>query len=277
MRTRVRVLGRPDMEQAMALLNANPIENLFVLARVGAFGLERLVLGCEVLGLERDGELVSLCHAGSNVVPVSADQEATRLFAEKLGPHRVASSIMGPAAQVRWLWEALSARGGSWARVREVRARQPLMAIRGEPLVEGDPRVQTITMADFGAYFEAAVAMYTEEVGVSPLEASGSYRRYVTELVTSGRAFGIVEDGKVLFKADVGAVFGPFCQIQGVWLAPELRGQRASVPAMAAVVRLVGPRYPIQSLYVNDFNTRARRLYQTVGFDTVGEFATVLY
>ena len=75
----------------------------------------------------------------------------------------------------------------------------------------------------------------------------------------------------------MGAVFGPFCQIQEAWLAPELRGQRASVPAMAAVVRLVRPRYPIQSRYVNDFNTRARRLYQTVGFDTVGEFATVLY
>ena len=261
----------------MALLNANPIENLFVLARVSAFGLERLVPGCEVLGLERDKELVALCHAGSNVVPVNADQQAATLFAEKLGPHRLASSIMGPAHQVRWLWEALSARGGSWARVREVRARQPLMAISAEPKVEGDPRVRTITMADFPAYYEAAVAMYTEEVGVSPVEPSGSYRRYVQELVTSGRAFGIVEDGKVLFKADVGAVFGPFCQIQGVWLAPQLRGQRASVPAMAAVVSLVRPQHRFQSLYVNDFNTRARRLYETVGFTTVGEFATVLY
>lgn len=261
----------------MALLNANPIENLFVLARVAAFGLERLVLGCEVLGVERKGELVALCHAGSNIVPVGADDEAISLFAEKLGSHRVASSIMGPAPQVRGLWEELSKRGTSWARVREVRARQPLMAISGEPLVDGDPRVRMVTMADFPAYFDAAVAMYTEEVGVSPMEGSGSYRRYVQELVSSGRAFGIIEDGKVLFKSDVGAVFGPFCQIQGVWLAPELRGKRASVPAMAEVVKLVRPQHPIQSLYVNDFNTRARRLYETVGFDTVGEFATVLY
>lgn len=261
----------------MALLNANPIENLFVLARVAAFGLERLVLGCEVLGMERHGELVALCHAGSNIVPVNVDEEAARLFAQRLGPQRMASSIMGPAQQVRWLWEDLSQRGKSWSQAREVRARQPLMAISGEPLVEGDSRVRMITMADFPAYFDAAVAMYTEEVGVSPMESSGSYRRYVQELVSGGRAFGIVEDGKVLFKSDVGALFGPFCQIQGVWLAPELRGQRVSVPAMAEVVNLVRPRHPIQSLYVNDFNTRARRLYETVGFTTVGEFATVLY
>ena len=31
------------------------------------------------------------------------------------------------------------------------------------------------------------------------------------------------------------------------------------------------------SLYVNDYNTRARRLYQGLGFRTVGELATVLY
>ncbi|MGA4669820.1 GNAT family N-acetyltransferase [Propionibacteriaceae bacterium Y1923] len=277
MRARVRVLGRSDLEQAMTLLNANPIENLFVLARVATHGLERLHLGCEVYGLEGDGQLRALVHAGSNVVPVNVDQDNVALFAQRIGPLRQASSIMGNAAQVRMLWEELSRRGSSWSRVREVRARQPLMAISGDPLVEGDPRVRVVTMDDFRAYFTAAVAMYTEEVGVSPMESSGSYRRYMQELVSQGRAFGIIENGKVLFKADIGAVFGPLCQIQGVWLAPELRGQRVSVPAMAQVVRLAQPRYPVQSLYVNDFNTRARRLYHTVGFETVGEFATVLY
>ena len=31
------------------------------------------------------------------------------------------------------------------------------------------------------------------------------------------------------------------------------------------------------SLYVNDFNTRAIRAYERVGFTTVGAFATVLF
>lgn len=277
MRTRVRVLGRSDIEQAMDLLNAHPIENLFVLARVAAHGLDRMQLGCEVLGVERDGQLTSMCHVGSNVVPVNMDEEGAELCAQRIGPARRASSIMGPADQVRMIWERLSRRGSAWSRTRDVRPRQPLMVIQGDPQVAGDPRVRVITMADFPAYFDAAVAMYTEEVGLSPIEPSGSYRRYVQELVLQRRAFGIVEGGRVLFKSDVGAAFGPYCQIQGVWLAPELRGQRASVPAMAQVVNLVRPTFPYQSLYVNDFNTRARRLYETVGFRTVGEFATVLY
>jgi hypothetical protein len=35
--------------------------------------------------------------------------------------------------------------------------------------------------------------------------------------------------------------------------------------------------YPIACLYVNDFNTRAIRCYERVGYEQVGEFATVLF
>lgn len=278
MGTRLRVLGPSDLDRAMAFLAERPVENLFVLSRVAAQGVDRLRLGCDMLGFERDGELTALCHAGSNVVPIGDDPDAIDHFVHRLGHRRRSTSIMGRADLVRPLWEGLGhLYGNSWRRVRELRPRQPLMVVEGEALVPGDPRVRRITMTDFEPYFEAAVAMYTEEVGVSPLGGGDSYRTYVRSLVVNGRAFGIVEDGRVLFKSDIGSVFGPYCQIQGVWLAPELRGQGVSIPAMAQVVNLVHPQHPVQSLYVNDFNTRARRLYQSVGFTVIGEFATVLY
>ena len=46
---------------------------------------------------------------------------------------------------------------------------------------------------------------------------------------------------------------------------------------MSQVVRLCRQQFPVVSLYVNDYNTRARRLYEGLGFATVGELATVLY
>jgi len=120
------------------------------------------------------------------------------------------------------------------------------------------------------------VKMYTEEIGVSPVQGNpAGYRFYVRQLIASGRAFGIFDGNRVLFKADLGSVSGSVCQVQGVWLEPELRGQGLAAPAMAAVVQLARTVVPTVSLYVNDYNQPARATYARVGFTEVGEFATV--
>ncbi len=235
---------------------------------------------------------MSLLHQGANLVPVNADP-ATALgsavldtFVEICTGKRLATSIVGRSATVLELWRRLALRWGGqpWAGVREVRAHQPMMAINRDPLVPGgDPRVRRIGPELLGPYFRAAVEMYTEEVGgVSPISNggdSGPYRAYVRRIIEQGRAFGIVEGGRVLFKSDLGSVCGGVAQVQGgVWLDPELRGQGLAAPAVASVVRLARERYPVISLYVNDFNTRAIATYRRVGFaQTGGDFATVLY
>ena len=81
----------------------------------------------------------------------------------------------------------------------------------------------------------------------------------------------------VLFKADLGSVSGSVCQVQGVWLDPELRGRGMAPAAMAAVVTLARTVVPTVSLYVNDYNHAARATYDRVGFTQVGEFATIHY
>ena len=81
-----------------------------------------------------------------------------------------------------------------------------------------------------------------------------------------------------MFKAEIGAATPFSCQVQGVWVDPSLRGRGISVPAMAATVRLARTHIaPVVSLYVNDFNTVARRTYESCGFRQHATFATVLF
>jgi hypothetical protein len=276
---RVRVLGRDDLPAALRVLAGNPVENVFVSSRIRSAGIEAGSLGCPVWGYERDGVLRSLCHAGANLVPVNADAEAVDAWAEYAGPERMCYSIIGPSEIALSLWQRLSDRWGApWSEVRDVRPHQPVMAIDSEPVIRADPRVRRVTLEHWDAYYEAAVKMYTEEVGVSPVQGNpAGYRFYVRQLITSGRAFGLVEGGRVLFKADIGSISGSVCQIQGVWLSPELRGRGMAPPAMATVVSLARDAAPTVSLYVNDFNHAARATYARVGMRDVGEFATVHY
>jgi predicted GNAT family acetyltransferase len=275
----VRVLARADLGNAVRILSTSPVENVFVAARIRAAGIEQASLGCPIWGYESNGALRSLCHAGSNLVPVNADAQAVAAYADFAGGDRMCSSIIGPSQVALELWRLLSDRWGSvWADVREVRAHQPVMAIDTDSAIVPNRHVRRVTLEQWDAYYRAAVRMYTEEIGVSPLQGNpAGYRFYIRQLITSGRAFGMFEGDRVIFKADLGSVSANVSQVQGVWLDPEMRGRGMAAPAMAAVVRLARSMTQTVSLYVNDYNAAARATYARVGFRTVGEFATILY
>ena len=167
-----------------------------------------------------------------------------------------------------------------WGPAREVRPDQPVMSIDRSPLVLSDPLVRRVRIDELDLLLPACVAMFTEEVGVSPNGHDGGavYRARVAELIRAGRAFARIDGDRVVFKAEVGAASPEVCQVQGVWVDPELRGKGLSVGGMAAVVRLARESIaPTVSLYVNAWNTAARRSYDRVGLRQVGTFATVLF
>ena len=235
-------------------------------------------LGAQVWGFHEAARLVSLCYVGANMVPVEAAPSAVNAFADRARKQgRRCSSIAGPAAVVDDLWRQLAP---FWDRPREIRYRQPLMAIASDPLVQPDPAVRLVRPAEVGILLPASVAMFTEEVGVSPIGADGgaAYRARVSELVASGRSLAKIEDGKIVFKAEIGAVTPQVCQVQGVWVPPQLRGRGHAARGMAAVVAFARHTLaPVVSLYVNDFNTPARAAYRRVGFAEVGTFMSVLF
>jgi len=68
------------------------------------------------------------------------------------------------------------------------------------------------------------------------------------------------------------------CQVQGVWVRPDCRGQGLAAPGMAAVVvEAARSISPLVSLYVNEYNHPARAAYRRVGFAETGRFMSVLF
>jgi hypothetical protein len=161
-----------------------------------------------------------------------------------------------------------------------VRPSQPLLCTDRPAAIGPDPAVRRVRPDELARFLPAATAMFTEELDISPAGHDGgrSYRNRVAELLTAGRAFARFDDrGSVMFKAEIGALSPATAQIQGVWVRPDLRGRGLGTAAMAAVLRFGLKLAPTVSLYVNDYNTAARRMYQRLGLDQVATLQTVLF
>jgi len=273
-----RLLDERDLPEVLALLERDPVADVFVASRVQAAGLSEPRLRAQVWGIGDRGRLESLCYAGANLVPVQAGPEAVRAFADRARRQgRRCSSVVGASGAVVPLWQLLAPH---WGAARDVRVDQPLLALEGPPSVAPDPAVRQVRPDELELLLPACIAMFTEEIGVSPTAGGGGalYRARVAELIAAGRAYARIEGGQVLFKAEVGAASDRVCQVQGVWVQPALRGRGLSVAGTAAVVELARTQVaPVVSLYVNDYNVPARRAYASVGFSEVGRFTSVLF
>lgn len=273
----VRSLSASDRDAALALCARNRVSNVFAAARMRE-GALRGSTG-PVLGHFADGDLVGLAWVSANVVPVELadaglDAVATRISRQR----RQCASIFGPSRQVLGLWDRL---GTSWGPARAIRTHQPLMSTATRPSslgLELDSRVRPAHVDEVDIVLPAAAHMFTEEIGYAPYVGSDrGYRATIAALIRHGHTFVQVENGEVVFKADLGSLALGCAQIQGVWLHPRLRGQGRAVPAMAAVVeQVLGGIAEEVSLYVNDFNTAARATYARCGFTEVGSFTTIL-
>jgi uncharacterized protein len=266
----VRRLTTRDAEAVRDLLDTDPVGNVFLRSelRLGALS------GGGWWGVERRGRVSAAMLAGPLVIPCVPDDEDAALLAGVLDRQVPPRMMVGARRQVHALH---GARRPSPA-PREVRDPQPLMALRQEALrVPGSPGVRRAELTDLDRLVVAAAAMHREEMGIDPLAVDpAGWRARMAVLIDRGWSWVWMERGEVLFKAELSAWTPEVVQVQGVYTAPSGRGRGVATRGLAAVCDALLAEVPACSLYVNHFNTAARRVYSRLGFDTVGEFATLI-
>jgi len=276
------VLGSRDELAIREFLVRHPVDGCLIASRIQSFGVTGASgPGADLCGWFRGAALHGVWLDGPSLIMVGDAEESGRVVEAVLArsserPRRCAS-IVGPAQLVLPLWACLAT---GWGSARDVRPQQPLLAMDRPPLIEPHPDVRRVRRAELDILIPASAAMFREEVGVDPEAGDGgtSYRARVAEFIDGGRCLAWIEDGQVLFKAELAAVSDAACQIQGIWVRPDLRGQGIGAAGTAAVCALaLAEVAPVVSLYVNDFNAPAKAAYARVGFEQVGTFASILF
>ena len=274
----IRVLDDADTLSLRALVETDPVCNIFIDAQLALTGSARPGQGGSlILGRFEDGILRSACWVGANVVPINMGTEESEEYGRVLlRLNRNFASCFGPSNAVMGMWKVLST--GS-RQAFNVRPRQPFMTLSGGPAIEPAGGLRASRNDEYDKVLPACATMFEEELGYSPLVHGGSfYRARVRSLILSEHSMIETDEaGEIRFKAELGTVTARATQIQGVWMNPKYRGAGLAAGYMAAAAQYALELAPVTSLYVNDYNHSAIATYRRVGFEEVGEFATILF
>lgn len=223
------------------------------------------------------GPARSLLYIGTSVLPLRGAPRDLRAFGRAVnGLGFGTMSVHGRRDHVAGVWETL---GLLWGIPRDYRGEQILMTL-DKPInrssVSAD--VRPAALEEFEAVLPAAAAMYQEELGSDPFAVGAGvpFRRRVARSLARGRTWIAVDQGRVVFKADITAVAPGVAQIQGVWVHPDRRGTGLGARGTATVCSALQSRDLTPSLVVNESNAAAVAAYRKVGMTPAVPYATVL-
>lgn len=126
-------------------------------------------------------------------------------------------------------------------------------------------------------YF-ASATMHREETFEDPLKENPEvFRHHVRHRIEMGRTFVWMDHwNRLAFKADLSAQSRYGVQLSGVFTQPTFRNQGIATRAMASLCHILMHRgVPRITLYVNQDNTAARRVYEKIGFEYHDQYKTI--
>lgn len=142
--------------------------------------------------------------------------------------------------------------------------------------VEGVAGLRQATLEDLEQIVKAHAHMFFEESGVDPLaEDAEGFRRRCALRVGEGKVWTLIENGELIFKADVITETPEAAYIEGVWVNPAHRLKGYGRRCWAALSRALLNRAPAFCGFVNAENAVARHFYKRVGGVLFGDYDKV--
>jgi RimJ/RimL family protein N-acetyltransferase len=269
-------VGATNAPEVDLFLAQRPYENVFLmwLVRSGATSYRGRML-C-YLSRDRQGAIDGVCYFGAQFILAAQSDLALDEFAEVARAMPPARMIVGSREPIARWWERMR----TWHREpRAVRSRQPVCVVKRATLQASceDADVGRATAAELDEIARESAAMIEHETGIDPSQSNREFRERTAHTIRAGWWWRWRVQGTLRFQCSIGAQIGDTAQLQGVWTPPAQRGRGYATRALGATCARLLDEVPSLCLYVNDFNTPAIALYDRLGFETVGEFMTLLF
>lgn len=258
-------LNDADEAEVLEFLSARPIHTVFMAGFIRDNGIVSPFNRGKFYACRNSrGQLEGVALLGHATLVEARTDEAMAAFAQLAQEDGPAHMIMGEEAKIEAFWQHYSAAG----RAPRLVCRELLLEQRWP--VEGFSDVESLRPAkleDLGHVVSAHAALAFEEIGINPLENDPiGFRLRTARRIAQGRVWVLIENDKLIFKADIVSDTPEVIYLEGVYVSPDERGKGYGSRCMMKMGRVLLSRSVSISLLVNEQNTAALALYRKAGY-----------
>jgi RimJ/RimL family protein N-acetyltransferase len=273
-------LGPKDLPEAVALLDADPVLNVYLCALALRDALARP--RDEWWGARRAGRLTALLYLGAHsgaVLPAGNDLEALRALGAIAATRDVLPprfQVIGPRDEVAAVRERFPGTGPAQRLERE----QSYMSLAPGALApfERLPELRPACEEDLELLFRTGADLRAEELLEDPRDIEPeAFRRRCEQDSRDGYTFVWRDGPELLFRASVSARTVDAAQVSGVYTPPAFRNRGIATRALSEMCTRLLERSGECCLFVNAVNAPAIAVYRRMGFVERSPWASAFY
>jgi ribosomal protein S18 acetylase RimI-like enzyme len=269
-----------DVPKVQEFLRSHAETSMFLASNLSAYGpaLSQSANSGNFKYLQQDGQVVGvfcLTRRGNLLAETGKNTEfaLTIIEACRDEPIRIAG-VVGEWTLADAIWSILI-ESGDIAEVI-IESREPLyrLILERSPATFRPSAVRMLTPSYF-AEWELLNDAYLREEGI-PIQLSTDEKlANFSRECASGQWWGLPENGRLVAIGALNAVHDSMGQIGGVYTIPELRRLGRATSVMKALISDCIAVHELRRLFLftGERNRAAQRLYESLGFRRIGEFA----
>jgi predicted GNAT family acetyltransferase len=220
-----------------------------------------------------EGRLEGVALIGHATLIETRTSRATAEFALTAQIHNRLHMIMAEQEKVEQFWNVYADDG----QPMRLACRELLFELKQSPETHRSVKgLRLATIEDLDLVAPVHAAMAEEESGINPLETDPEgFLQRCSRRIRKNRVWVIVEDGRLVFKADVQAETSEVIYLEGVYVAPAERGTGLARNCFTQLCQTLLLRSRSICVLANEENETAHAFYRMCGFKRISNYDTI--
>ncbi len=275
MASMIRPLTNGDKAEAMYFLSRRPQQTFLMSGWINDNGIENSLNRGRFYGSRNvRGQLEGVALIGHITLFETRADAALAAFAGLAQSCPTSHTLIGEPEQIKQFLHYYNCERSAPRQVRRELLFEQKSQQRLEELVSG---LRPATPSELELVVSVHAEMALKENGANPLEADpNGFRLRCARRIHQDRVWVIVEDNRLIFKADVISDLPEVTYLEGVYVSPDKRGQGFGAHCMRQLTNVLLHRSKSVCVLIREQNAPAQGCYKKAGY-TMREYYETLF